>query len=244
MITSLLLLGRSFQQPGPRLFQPFFRVLRRTLFPELEMQLVLTGNGVDGPDDLAGPDLFPGLHGYGFQLAVEGEIGAVLDEHALVVTRHYDYLDNGSVEHRLHLVAAAVADAQQGHVDEDCGDRLAQLSHEGIESVACRFIVQAEGHAIIVDCVRGQRPDQQEDKRGSDSGHQAGGEVQPHGRDAEEGQHEEREIEHRREQDAGHARADHGDIRTEIPIKRLVRRYTAFERPNGAHFLLHLHKKV
>ena len=65
--------------------QPVFRILGVAFLPELEVELVFAGEGVDGAEDLTGLDFFAGLDGDRLQFAVEGEIGTVLDQDALVV---------------------------------------------------------------------------------------------------------------------------------------------------------------
>ena len=86
----MFLPGRGFQQGRKEpLPEPVFGVLRRAFLPQLEVELILAGDGVHGTEYLPGLHLLAGLDGNGLKLAVEGEIGAVLDEDALVVARKY-----------------------------------------------------------------------------------------------------------------------------------------------------------
>ena len=86
------------------LSQPRFRILRILAFPDFEMKLGLSIDGIDISQKLPGLDLVASLHGDIPHLAVKREIVSMLDQHALIISRHREHLRNDTVKHGLHMV--------------------------------------------------------------------------------------------------------------------------------------------
>ena len=68
------------------------RVLRLGPLPNLKMELRLAIYRIYVSYLLTGLDLVSGFNGQTLQLAVEGEIISMLDQHALIVSRHDKHL--------------------------------------------------------------------------------------------------------------------------------------------------------
>ena len=56
------------------------------------MELGLSGDGIDGTEDVSYLHFVSGTYAYIAQLTVEGIIVSVLYKHALIVSRHYRYI--------------------------------------------------------------------------------------------------------------------------------------------------------
>ena len=87
--------------------EPAFGILGRGTLPQFEVEKVLSAYAVHRAHHLAGSDTLANFYRHALELAVEGEICAMVNQDALVVAGQHDNLGDFSVEHGFGLCIGA-----------------------------------------------------------------------------------------------------------------------------------------